>query len=42
MKDFFENPALLVGLPLAAVGVAGLILAVGAYVAYWFKPYQET
>ena len=35
---FFEDPALLVGLPMLAFGVVGLSVAVGAMVSYWMKP----
>ena len=35
---FFEDPALLVGLPMLLVGIAGVILALGALVSHWIKP----
>jgi hypothetical protein len=35
---FFEDPALLVGLPMLVLGIAGVIVAVGALVSYWIKP----
>ncbi len=35
---FFENPELLVGLPMLVLGVAGLMTALGALVSYWIKP----
>lgn len=36
---FFEDPALLVGIPLLVIGVGGLLLAAGALFSYWLKPY---
>ncbi len=38
MKEFFENPALLFGVPLLARGLGGIALAPGAVVSYWAKP----
>jgi hypothetical protein len=35
---FFEDPSLLVGLPMLALGIAGVVVAVGALVSYWIKP----
>lgn len=35
---FFEDPELLFGVPLLILGVAGVLLALGAMVAYWIKP----
>lgn len=35
---FFEDPALLIGLPLAVLGIAGAVIALGAMVSYWIKP----
>ena len=35
---FFEDPALLVGLPMLVLGIAGVLLALGALVSYWIKP----
>ena len=35
---FFEDPSLLVGLPMLVLGIGGLVLAVGALVSYWIKP----
>jgi hypothetical protein len=34
---FFEDPALLVGLPMLALGIGGAMLALGALVSYWIK-----
>jgi hypothetical protein len=36
---FFEDPALLVGIPLLVVGVTGVVVAAAVMVAYWAKPY---
>jgi hypothetical protein len=38
MKEFFENPALLFGVPLLVLGLGGTALALGAMVSYWAKP----
>ena len=38
MKAFFEDPALLVGLPLLVLGAMGIFLVVSALVAAWAKP----
>jgi hypothetical protein len=38
MKAFFEDPSLLVGLPLLALGVTGVFLALSAFVASWANP----
>jgi hypothetical protein len=35
---FFEDPALLVGLPMLLLGFVGITVAVGAFVSYWAKP----
>lgn len=35
---FFEDPALLIGLPMLAFGVGGLAIAIGALVSHWIKP----
>ena len=35
---FFEDPALLVGLPMLLLGIAGMAVAVSAFVSYWIKP----
>ncbi len=35
---FFENPALLFGIPLLALGLAGAGLALSAMLSYWVKP----
>ena len=35
---FFEDPALLVGLPMLLLGIVGMTVAVGAFVSYWIKP----
>ncbi len=35
---FFEDPALLVGLPMLLLGVVGMALALGTFVSYWIKP----
>ena len=35
---FFEDPALLVGIPLLAIGVAGAVVALGTLVRYWISP----
>lgn len=38
MLDFWEDPALLVGIPLLVAGALGSVLVLGALVAYWLKP----
>jgi len=35
---FFEDPALLVGLPMLVLGIAGAMLSLGSLVRYWIKP----
>ena len=35
---FFEDPALLVGVPLLVLGIVGAALMLGAFVSYWIKP----
>jgi hypothetical protein len=35
---FFEDPALLIGVPLLIVGVLGGLLMLGTFVSYWIKP----
>ena len=35
---FFEDPALLAGLPMLVLGIAGAMLAQRALVSYWIKP----
>ena len=35
---FFEDPALLIGIPLLVFGVMGALVAVSAMVSYWIKP----
>ncbi len=35
---FFEDPALLVGIPLALFGVMGALIAISAMISYWIKP----
>ena len=34
---FFEDPALLVGLPMLVLGIGGIAMALGALVSYWIK-----
>lgn len=34
----FEDPALLVGLPMLVLGIAGAMLALGSLVSHWIKP----
>lgn len=36
---FFEDAALLVDVPLLVVGAAGLLIAPGALISSWLKPY---
>jgi hypothetical protein len=36
---FFEDPSLLVGIPLLVIGAAGVLVALGALFAYWLRPY---
>lgn len=38
MKEFFEDPALLVGLPFLVIGALGVLVAIGAWLAYLTKP----
>jgi hypothetical protein len=38
MKEFFENPALLFGVPLLALGLVGIAVALAAMASYWAKP----
>jgi len=38
MKEFFENPALLVGIPLLVIGFGGALVAFGALLSGWLKP----
>lgn len=38
MLDFWEDPALLVGIPLMVLGGLGAIVALGALVSYWIRP----
>lgn len=35
---FWENPELLFGYPFLVLGVLGLLLSLGALVAYWIRP----
>ena len=35
---FFEDPALLVGLPMLLLGIGGIAIAAGAFVRYWLRP----
>ena len=35
---FFEDPALLVGVPMLLLGIGGMALALGTAVSYWIKP----
>jgi len=35
---FFEDPALLVGLPMLVLGLGGIVIALGALLSYWIKP----
>ncbi len=35
---FFEDPAVLAGLPMLVLGIASVTLALGALVSYWIKP----
>jgi len=36
--NFFEDPEMLIGWPLIVLGAVGMLIAVGAMVAYWIKP----
>ena len=38
MLSFWEDPALLIGVPLLALGAFGALITVGALVSYWIKP----
>ena len=38
MKNFFENPEILFGSPLLALGVVGVVIALAAMVMYWINP----
>ncbi len=38
MKAFFEDPALLIGLPFLILGIAGALLVAAMLVSYWVKP----
>ena len=38
MLSVWEDPALLVGVPLLALGGLGAMIALGALVAYWIRP----
>lgn len=35
---FFEDPALLIGIPLAVLGAVGAAVALAAMVSYWIRP----
>ena len=35
---FFEDPALLIGVPMLVLGVCGVGIALGAFVSYWLRP----
>jgi hypothetical protein len=35
---FFDDPELLFGLPLLVLGGLGMLVALGAVVAYWIRP----
>jgi len=39
LLSFLDDPALLIGAPLVAIGVAGIVVAAGAMLSYWLKPY---
>ncbi len=38
MKEFFENPEMLLGSPFLIIGAVGLIVAVGVVLMYWINP----
>ncbi len=38
MKTFLENPELLLGAPLLALGMLGIVIALGVAVMYWINP----
>jgi hypothetical protein len=38
MHDTFENAAILIGIPLLAIGAGGVVPAFGAMFSYWLKP----
>ena len=38
MKAFFENPEVLFGSPFLVIGVAGVVIALGALFMYWINP----
>ena len=38
MMDFWEDPALLVGVPLLVLGALGSIVVLGALLSYWIRP----
>jgi len=38
MKSFFENPEMLMGAPLLALGAAGAVIALAALFMYWINP----
>ncbi len=35
---FFEDPALLIGVPMLLLGIVGMAVALGAAVSFWIKP----
>ncbi len=35
---FFEDPALLIGVPMLLLGIVGMALALATAVSYWIKP----
>jgi hypothetical protein len=35
---FFEDPALLIGVPMLVLGIVGMAVALGAVVSFWIKP----
>jgi len=38
MKEFFENPEMLLGAPLLVLGALGIVVALGALFMYWINP----
>jgi hypothetical protein len=38
MLDVWEDPALLIGVPLLVLGGLGMLVVVGALVSYWIRP----
>jgi hypothetical protein len=38
MKNFFENPEILFGSPMLALGVVGVVIALAAMLMYWINP----